>query len=261
MVADELARRLGRAVTVENDINLAALGEQWRGVATGVGDFAFLSIGTGLGSGLVLGGELHRGHHGGAGEVDFASGAGLGSPIDPCASAVSALAEQLTLEASSPTILMAPFDVRSIFDAARAGDELALRVVAEEARRIALHISPIAAVVDVAMVVLGGGVGINGDLLLPPVAHSSRASCPTRRPRGVPPRRRGGADGRTRGRAARRARQRVRPTHQLALIGLEAPVERRTDRRERCDGESRSQSVAVSEPVPSVCTNASGQLA
>ncbi len=169
VVADELARRLGRAVTVENDINLAALGEQWRGVAAGVGDFAFLSVGTGLGSGLVLGGELHRGHHGGAGEVDFASGAGLGSPIDPCASAVSALAGQLAGEASSPTILMAPFDVRSIFDAARAGDELALQVVAEEARRIALHISPIAAVVDVAMVVLGGGVGINGDLLLPPV--------------------------------------------------------------------------------------------
>jgi predicted NBD/HSP70 family sugar kinase len=171
VVADELETRLRRPVTVENDINLAALGEQWRGVGAGVADFAFLSVGTGLGSGLVLRGELHRGHHGGAGEVDFASGSGLGSPIDPCASAVSLLAEQLAGGATA-TSMRPPYDVRSIFDAARAGDTLARQVVAEEARRIALHISPIAAVADVALVVLGGGVGVNGDLLLPPVrAH------------------------------------------------------------------------------------------
>jgi predicted NBD/HSP70 family sugar kinase len=171
VIADELATRLGRPVVAENDISLAALGEQWRGVGAGVDDFAFLSIGTGLGSGLVLRGELHRGHHGAAGEVDFASGAGLGSPIDPCASAVSALAEELAGEAPS-TALAAPYDVRSIFAAARAGDAVARQVVEEEARRIALHISPIAAVADVALVVLGGGVGVNGDLLLPLVrAH------------------------------------------------------------------------------------------
>jgi predicted NBD/HSP70 family sugar kinase len=168
VVADELATRLGRPVTVENDINLAALGEQWRGVGAGIHDFAFLSVGTGLGSGLVLGGELHRGHHGAAGEVDYASGSGVDSPIDPCASAVSALAEQLAHAAPSTT-LRAPYDVRSIFDAARAGDLVARQVVDEEARRIALHISPIAAVADVALVVLGGGVGINGDLLRAPV--------------------------------------------------------------------------------------------
>jgi predicted NBD/HSP70 family sugar kinase len=168
VVANELATRLGRPVVVENDINLAALGEQWRGVGAGIDDFAFLSVGTGLGSGLVLRGELHRGHHGAAGEVDYASGSGVGSPIDPCASAVSALAEQLASTAASTT-LRAPYDVRSIFDAARAGDLVARQVVDEEARRIALHISPIAAVADVALVVLGGGVGINGDLLLPPV--------------------------------------------------------------------------------------------
>jgi predicted NBD/HSP70 family sugar kinase len=168
VVADELATRLGRPVAVENDINLAALGEQWRGVGAGIDDFAFLSVGTGLGSGLVLRGELHRGHHGAAGEVDYASGSGGGSPIDPCASAVSELVEQLAHTAPSTT-LRAPYDVRSIFDAARAGDVVARQVVDEEARRIALHISPIAAVADVALVVLGGGVGINGDLLLPPV--------------------------------------------------------------------------------------------
>jgi predicted NBD/HSP70 family sugar kinase len=52
-----------------------------------------------------------------------------------------------------------------IFAAARAGDEVAGEIVAEEARRIALHVAPIAAVADVGLVVLGGGIGANGDLL------------------------------------------------------------------------------------------------
>ena len=66
------------------------------------------------------------------------------------------------------TTLQPPFDVRSIFAAARAGDEIAQKVVDEEARRIALHLAPIAAVTDIALVVLGGGIGANGDLLLGP---------------------------------------------------------------------------------------------
>jgi predicted NBD/HSP70 family sugar kinase len=63
----ELSERLGLPVTLENDINLAALGEQAHGVARGVDDFALLSVGTGLGIGLVLRGELHRGRRGAAG--------------------------------------------------------------------------------------------------------------------------------------------------------------------------------------------------
>ena len=64
---------------------------------------------------------------------------------------------------------MQPFDARDVFAAARAGDVLGGKVVEEEARRIALHIAPIAAVTDVALVVLGGGIGANGDLLLDPI--------------------------------------------------------------------------------------------
>ncbi len=164
----DLVELLGLPVTLENDINLAALGEQWQGVARGVDNFVFLSIGTGLGAGLVLRGELHRGRNGAAGEVDFALAA-LGEELDPCASAVSALAERLASGNGRRTSLEAPFEPRRIFSAARAGDELALEVVAETARRIALHIVPIAAVADVELVVLGGGLGANGDLLLEPV--------------------------------------------------------------------------------------------
>ncbi len=164
----DLDRRLGLSVTLENDVNLAALGEHWQGVARGVDDFLFLSIGTGMGAGLVLRGELHRGHNGAAGEVDFAL-VGLAQDVDPCAGAVSAFAAQLAAERGGATVLGPPFDAREIFAAARARDALAGEVVDEVARRIALHIVPVAAVTDVSLVVLGGGLGANGDLLLEPV--------------------------------------------------------------------------------------------
>jgi len=164
--AVELRERLGLSVTLDNDINLAALGEQWRGVARGVEDFVFLSIGTGLGAGLVLGGELHRGRNGAAGELDYAR-AGREDDIDPCAGALSALAAQVAKRGG--TELTPPYEPRAIFAAARSGDAVAGAVVAEEARRIALHVVPIASVADVALVVLGGGLGVNGDLLLEPV--------------------------------------------------------------------------------------------
>jgi predicted NBD/HSP70 family sugar kinase len=162
----ELSERLSLPVTLENDVNLAALGEQWLGVARGVDDFVFLSVGTGLGAGLVLHGKLHRGHHGAAGEVDYAL-SGLTHDVDPSAGAVSSLAS--TLAAGDTTSLEPPFDVRGIFAAARGGDSVARAVVDEDARRIALHIAAVAAVADVELVVLGGGLGANGDLLLAPV--------------------------------------------------------------------------------------------
>ena len=163
----EVEELLALPVTLDNDINLAARGEQWLGVARGVDDFVFLSVGTGLGAGLVLRGELHRGRNGAAGEVDLVA-AGRADDVDPCAAAISALTARLAGE-GTPTTLTPPFDARAVFGAARAGDEVGRQVVEEAARRIAVHIAAIAAVTDVALVVLGGGIGANGDLLLDPI--------------------------------------------------------------------------------------------
>jgi predicted NBD/HSP70 family sugar kinase len=174
---DEVSTRLALPVALENDINLAALGEQWRGVAQGVGDFVFLSVGTGMGAGLVLGGELHRGHHGAAGEVDYAL-AGLEVEVDPSAGSLDDLTATLAADGRRPTALAPPYDGRAIFAAARSGDELARAVVDEIARRIALHVAPISAVADIALVVLGGGLGVNGDLLLEPVRSHLAAWLP-----------------------------------------------------------------------------------
>src|SRR5207237_1280418 len=84
-----------------------------RGVARGVDDFVFLSIGTGMGAGLVLRGELHRGHHGAAGEVDYALG-DIGGELDPSGPGIEALAERLGLPP--------PFDARAVFTEARGGE-------------------------------------------------------------------------------------------------------------------------------------------
>src|SRR6185437_3449289 len=105
----ELQSALGLPVTLENDINLAALGEQWQGVARGVDDFVFLSIGTGMGAGLVLRGELHRGRHGAAGEIDFAL-VGVDEGLDPSALEIADLASRFGARQA---------DARDIFGAAR----------------------------------------------------------------------------------------------------------------------------------------------
>jgi predicted NBD/HSP70 family sugar kinase len=173
----ELGDLLGIDVTLENDVNLAAVGERWAGVARGVDDFAFLSVGTGMGMGLVLGGELHRGYHGAAGEVDWAL-AGLAEDVDPSADGVAALAERVAPAGSAGTSLAPPYDARAIFAAARRGDPVGRKIVDEVARRIAAHITPIAAVADPALVVLGGGLGANGDLLLTPVRRLLAAWIP-----------------------------------------------------------------------------------
>lgn len=161
---ERLERAVGAPVTLENDVNLAALGEQQHGVAQGVDDFAFLLVGAGLGAAVVLGGKLYRGQNGAAGELDVVR-SGRPDDVDPCAAAISQRAEELA--AGRKTVLEPPFEMRELFAAAREGDAVAAEVVAETAHRIALHVLPLAATLDLPLVVLGGSVGANSELLEP----------------------------------------------------------------------------------------------
>ena len=95
-----------------------------------------------------------------------------------CAAAISAYAAGLARGGRLPTTLEPPYAVPAIFGSARAGDPLARAVVTDAARRIAVHVTPIAAVADVELVVLGGGIGTNGDLLLGPVRERLAAQLP-----------------------------------------------------------------------------------
>ncbi|HKD94946.1 MAG TPA: ROK family transcriptional regulator [Gaiellaceae bacterium] len=155
-------------VTLENDVNLAAVAEQRRGVAQDEADFAFLLVGDGLGAAVVLDQELHRGHNGNAGELDAVRSGRL-DDVDPCAASLSQFAAEIA--GAKQTALAPPFEVQELFAAAEAGDALGVAVVDEAARRVALHVLPLAATLDLPLVVLGGSVGANPALLEPVRRH------------------------------------------------------------------------------------------
>src|ERR671936_647670 len=106
------------------------------------------------------------------------SAATLPEELDPSAEGIAALAAHLATDKSLRTSLVPPYDPRDIFAAARSADLLAQKIVEEAARRIAAHIAPVAAVADPELVVLGGGLGANGDLLLDPVRRLLREWMP-----------------------------------------------------------------------------------
>jgi predicted NBD/HSP70 family sugar kinase len=165
---EQLEQTLRVPVTLENDVNLAAVAEQQRGVAQEVADFAFLLVGAGLGAAVMLDWKLHRGHNGNAGELD-AVRSGRSDDVDPCAASLTELAAELAV--GKETALVLPFDVKELFAAARAGDVVGAAVVEEAGRRIALHLLPLAATLDLPLVVLGGSVGANPALLEPVRRH------------------------------------------------------------------------------------------
>jgi predicted NBD/HSP70 family sugar kinase len=180
-LVEAVQEELGTRLAVENDVNLAALGEQWHGLGKGVPNYAYLHLGTGVGVGLVLNGELFRGSTGAAGEVGYLplSGTDPTGPegrrrgaLDTAASATGVVA------AARRAGLRQPLTAKQVFAAAREGDAKALKVVADEAERIALTIAAISSVVDPELVILGGGIGSNGDLLLDPVEQHLRRLSP-----------------------------------------------------------------------------------
>jgi len=181
-LVEAVQRELGTKIGFENDVNLAALGEQWRGLAKDVLNFVYLHVGTGVGAGLVLNGELYRGTTGVAGEVGYLPLAG--DPRDPAhrrRGALDAEAGAAGVVAAARRLGMKPpLSAKKVFTAARRGDALATRVVAGGAERIALAIAAIVPVIDPELVVLGGGIGCNGDLLLEPIEDGLRALSPFR---------------------------------------------------------------------------------
>ncbi len=178
--AAALRQALGMPVALDNDGNCAALGEGRRGAAVGVADFVVVVIGTGIGSGIVSGGQLLRGAHGGGGEIAF-----LPVGTDPWdernrvkgafESAVAGPAIRARVEAALragvPTALRPGAQLADVARAAAAGDALATRLLDEEARLIALGIAALAAVVDPELVVLSGGVGAVDGLRDPVATH------------------------------------------------------------------------------------------
>jgi predicted NBD/HSP70 family sugar kinase len=168
---DRLRKVTPSPFLVENDINLAALGEQAHGLGAGVGSFVFVSIGTGVGMGIVIDGRLHRGSQRAAGEISYLP---VGE-TDPLAAQPGSrrrgLLESVAsadgmVEAARRLGMPGRLTAKSILEAARAGDETALEVVAHEADHLAHALASVIAVLDPELVVLGGGIGAHGSALL-----------------------------------------------------------------------------------------------
>jgi predicted NBD/HSP70 family sugar kinase len=162
-VLTELRKEFGASLMVENDVDAAALAERAHGHGRGVDSFALVWIGTGIGMGLVLGGRLHRGAHGAAGEIGYL-------PFDSAESTDPRDARRrgsLEAAASAAGIVRAarrrgmrgPVSARHVFASAAKGDERASHVIATEAALIAKAVSAVVAVADPELVVLGGGIG------------------------------------------------------------------------------------------------------
>jgi predicted NBD/HSP70 family sugar kinase len=180
-LVEALRAELGDRIGVENDVNLAAVGERWKGLGQGVPNFGFLLVGTGVGMGLVLDGRLYRGAGGAAGEVGYLP---IGAdPHDPHVRRRGAFEEAVAgagvVRGARQAGLPGTLTPKKVFALARRGDPLAVRVVEDEARRLALGIAVVIAVVDLELVILGGGIGGN-DLLLAPIERELRALSPLR---------------------------------------------------------------------------------
>ena len=178
-----LRRAFGPSLTVENDANLAALGERMFGCGSHVETFVFLMVGTGIGMGIIINGNLYRGAHGSSGEVAFL-------PFGPATSTTIDIKERGMLEEAAAANgiirnaltmgMSSPLSTRQIFDSARAGDKLALAVVGQEGQYLARAVASIAAILDPALIVLGGGIGRNLDLLIAPLERQLHAITPLR---------------------------------------------------------------------------------
>ena len=168
----------GWTTVVENDANLAVIGERWAGVARGVDDVVELLAGYRLGAGVVLGGRLLRGSGGAAGELTFLNLVeGVGNT-----DAVAELAGVFGQEAEAAGQVLAGADTagdsrdergrpraRIVFEAARAGDAVALEIVDRIVGRMARVVAIVSTFLNPSLVVIGGGAALVGDLILPPL--------------------------------------------------------------------------------------------
>lgn len=181
-VTDELSRLTGISnVKAGNDANVAALGEQWRGGGKGFDSIVMVTLGTGVGGGVIHNGRIITGCNGAAGEIghlkvkmDETETCGCGGKgcLEQYSSATAIMrhARKLVSETEEESYLR-QFETekitgKEIFDAYKAGDKLAGQVVERFAKYLGLGLSHVAAVVDTQAFVIGGGVSKNGQVVI-----------------------------------------------------------------------------------------------
>ena len=176
----ELSHKLGVEVVLDNDVNMAVIGERWKGLAQRSHNAVFIAVGKGLGMGIVAGGQLQRGHSGAAGEVGFIPLSadpfdGVARDFGPMEELVSAQGIVAAYEERRGAIASAPLDsAEAVFAEADRGNRAAIEAIDTTAKWLAQIVVSVQAVLDPERVVIGGGVGSNVRLMRHLVAHLDR---------------------------------------------------------------------------------------
>mgnify|MGYP004515376433 FL=1 len=177
-VEDELKALVGFPVKAGNDANVAALGEMWQGGGKGHSNLVMVTLGTGVGGGIILNGKMLFGVNGAGGEIGHicvddseteTCGCGNKGCLEQYTSAtgVVRLAGRAMAASDKASVLreMSEVTAKDVFDAAKAGDELAAEIVDTQARILGRALAQIACVVDPEIFVIGGGVSKAGAIL------------------------------------------------------------------------------------------------
>jgi glucokinase len=190
----EIERRLGlprnsARVAIDNDARVAALGEQWRGAARGVENMAVLTLGTGIGGGIVLNGKIWHGMNGMAGEFGHVTIEPEGHPCGcgnrgcseqyASASAIVRMAREAIANGQAPALAQAAssdaeFGAKSIYNLAIQGDEPARRIFQRFGRYLGLLLAGLVNILNLEMYVIGGGASSAWDAYAPTMFEELR---------------------------------------------------------------------------------------
>jgi glucokinase len=179
---DRLEVETGLPVVVDNDANLAALGEMWRGAGDGAKNLLAVTLGTGVGGGLIANGNILHGVNGMAGEIGHITSIATGGAPCNCgktgcletiasATGIARIATEMVnentdSELSAILIRKGKLTAKDVFDCAKNEDKIALQVIDEVCFHLGLAIANLANAINPEKIVIGGGVSKAGDILL-----------------------------------------------------------------------------------------------
>jgi glucokinase len=178
-VAEEMTARLGIMVKAGNDANMAALGEYWKGGAKGYSSMMLVTVGTGVGGGVIINGKPINGFNGAAAEIGHlpivedeteACNCGKRGCLEQVASAtgIVRVANRMLNDYEKPSTLknLQYISAKAIFDEAKAGDGLAMQVTEYVSKNLAKGLACAAGIVDPECFLIGGGVSAAGDYFI-----------------------------------------------------------------------------------------------
>lgn len=173
-----LEERLGKPIKIDNDANVAALGEAWGGAGKGIDNCVCYTLGTGVGGGIIINGKIYQGFSGMAGELGHISvvpdleaiGCGCGQMgcLETVSSATGIIRMAKDAVARGDRTSLAHVEnimAKDVFDAAKAGDEAAIRIVNRAAFYLGKSMAAVAVVLNPELFIIGGGVSKAGDIL------------------------------------------------------------------------------------------------